>query len=79
MAKSIGYPFFFLSATAPLLQSWFARTTHTNAANPYFLYSASNIGSLGALVAYPFIVEPLLGLHTQSLLWSSYCSRSSRR
>ena len=71
MAKSIGYPFFFLSATAPLLQSWFARTTHTNAANPYFLYSASNIGSLGALVAYPFIVEPLLGLHTQSLLWSS--------
>jgi hypothetical protein len=71
MAKSIGYPFFFLSATAPLLQSWFARTTHINAANPYFLYSASNIGSLGALIAYPFVVEPLLGLHTQALLWSS--------
>jgi hypothetical protein len=69
MAKSIGYPFFFLSATAPLLQSWFARTTHTNAANPYFLYSASNIGSLGALVAYPFIVEPLFGLHFQAQLW----------
>jgi hypothetical protein len=70
MAKSIGYPFFFLSATAPLLQSWFARTTHTNAANPYFLYSASNIGSLGALIAYPFIVEPLVGLRMQALLWS---------
>ncbi|MDE2445410.1 MAG: hypothetical protein KGO94_04470, partial [Alphaproteobacteria bacterium] len=41
MAKSIGYPFFFISATAPLLQSWFARTTHKDAANPYFLYSAS--------------------------------------
>jgi hypothetical protein len=70
MAKSIGYPFFFLSATAPLLQSWFARTTHKNADNPYFLYSASNIGSLGALIAYPFIVEPLLGLHIQAQLWS---------
>jgi SAM-dependent methyltransferase len=70
MAKSIGYPFFFLSATAPLLQSWFARTTHQDAANPYFLYSASNIGSLSSLIAYPFIVEPLLGLHNQALFWS---------
>jgi hypothetical protein len=70
MAKSIGYPFFFLSATAPLLQSWFARTTHRDAGNPYFLYSASNIGSLGALIAYPFIVEPLVGLHLQAQLWS---------
>jgi hypothetical protein len=70
MAKAIGYPFFFISATAPLLQSWFARTTHKDAANPYFLYSASNIGSLGALIAYPFVVEPLLGLHNQALLWS---------
>jgi hypothetical protein len=70
MAKAIGYPFFFISATAPLLQSWFARTAHKDAANPYFLYSASNIGSLGALVAYPFVVEPLLGLHNQALLWS---------
>lgn len=70
MAKAIGYPFFFISATAPLLQSWFARTTHKDAANPYFLYSASNIGSLGALIAYPFVVEPLLGLRNQALLWS---------
>ena len=70
MARNIGYPFFFLSATAPLLQSWFARTTHPSAFNPYFLYSASNIGSIGALILYPFIVEPLLGLHSQSLLWS---------
>jgi hypothetical protein len=70
MAKAIGYPFFFISATAPLLQSWFARTAHKDAANPYFLYSASNIGSLGALIAYPFVVEPLLGLHNQALSWS---------
>ncbi len=70
MARAIGYPFFFISATAPLLQSWFARTAHKDSANPYFLYSASNIGSLGALIAYPFVVEPLLGLHNQALLWS---------
>ena len=70
MAKSIGYPFFFLSATAPLLQSWFARTTHANADNPYFLYSASNIGSIGALILYPFIIEPRLGLAMQAKLWS---------
>lgn len=70
MAKSIGYPFFFLSATAPLLQSWFARTIHPNADNPYFLYSASNIGSIGALILYPFLVEPNLGLAMQARLWS---------
>ncbi len=70
MAQSIGYPFFFLSATAPLLQSWFARTTHQNANNPYFLYSASNIGSIGALLLYPFILEPTLGLAMQARLWS---------
>ena len=70
MARAIGFPFFMLSATAPLLQSWFARTSHQNSDNPYFLYSASNIGSIGALMLYPFIVEPLMGLHTQSLLWS---------
>ena len=70
MAKSIGYPFFFLSATAPLLQSWFARTTHQNADNPYFLYSASNIGSIGALLLYPFIIEPTLGLAMQAKIWS---------
>ena len=70
MAKSIGYPFFFLSATAPLLQSWFARTTHQNADNPYFLYSASNIGSIGALILYPFIIEPRLGLAMQAKMWS---------
>ncbi len=70
MAKSIGYPFFFLSATAPLLQSWFARTTHRAADNPYFLYSASNVGSIGALIIYPFIVEPNMGLAMQAKVWS---------
>ena len=46
---SIGLPFFALSANGPLLQAWFARTDHPAAANPYFLYAASNVGSFLAL------------------------------
>ena len=53
-AASIGFPFFALSANGPLLQAWFARSGLGQAENPYFLYAASNIGSLLALFAYPF-------------------------
>lgn len=46
LTVSIGLPFFALSATAPLLQKWFTHTRHTDASNPYFLYAASNFGSI---------------------------------
>lgn len=65
LARSVGLPFFALSTTAPMLQSWLARTDHPASERPYFLYAASNVGSLGSLLAYPFIVEPLLGLSSQ--------------
>jgi hypothetical protein len=65
LARSVGLPYFALSTTAPMLQSWLARTDHPAAERPYFLYAASNAGSLGALIAYPFLVEPLLGLSAQ--------------
>src|SRR2546430_350026 len=52
-ALSIGLPFAALSASAPLLQSWFAASGHTQARNPYVLYAASNLGSFAALLAYP--------------------------
>ena len=52
-AASIGLPFVALSASAPLLQHWFAASGHRQAGNPYVLYAASNAGSLAALVAYP--------------------------
>jgi hypothetical protein len=68
-AASIGMPFFALAANGPLLQAWFARTGHSQAQDPYFLYGASNIGSFAALVAYPFIIEPLLPLSLQSIGW----------
>jgi hypothetical protein len=65
-AASIGPPFFALSAQGPLLQSWFTGARHSQSRDPYFLYAASNIGSFVALIAYPFLIEPFLGLSAQS-------------
>jgi len=70
-AVSIGLPFFALSANGPLLQAWFARTNHPSAANPYFLYAASNIGSFLALLSYPFVMEPLSTLGQQTRGWAA--------
>jgi hypothetical protein len=70
-AASIGFPFFALSANGPLLQAWFARSGLAQAENPYFLYAASNIGSLLALFAYPLVAEPLSTLGFQSGVWRS--------
>ncbi len=72
LTLSIGAPFAVLSATAPLLQAWYARVRkgYPDAENPYVLYAASNLGSFAALLAYPTIVEPLLRLTTQRTLWS---------
>jgi hypothetical protein len=69
-ATSIGLPFFALAANGPLLQAWFARTDHPDAADPYFLYAASNIGSFIALLSYPTVVEPFIPLSVQTGLWS---------
>lgn len=66
----VGLPFFAVSANAPLLQRWFARTGHPQAHDPYFLYGASNLGSVLALLAYPALIEPLLPLRGQSWLWT---------
>jgi len=70
LTKSIGLPFFALAATAPMLQRWFADTDHPSANDPYFLYAASNLGSLLALVTYPVVVEPALRLRVQNNLWA---------
>ncbi|MBI4664431.1 MAG: hypothetical protein HY735_37020, partial [Verrucomicrobia bacterium] len=71
LLASAGLPFFVLSASAPLLQQWFSNTRHPSASDPYFLYSASNLGSLLALLSYPILVEPTLRIATQSQLWST--------
>jgi hypothetical protein len=66
----VGLPFFALSTLTPLLQRWFAATRHESARDPYFLYAASNAGSLCALLAYPLALEPLFTLRRQSSLWA---------
>lgn len=70
LAASVGGPFFVLSSSAPLLQSWFAGTSHRSSSDPYFLYAAGNAGSLLALLGYPLVVEPLLTLSSQRHWWS---------
>lgn len=70
----VGVPFFVLSTSSPLLQRLFALTNHRDARDPYFLYAASNAGSLIALLAYPLYFEPNLALSEQSRLWATlYC------
>jgi hypothetical protein len=65
-----GLPYLVISASAPLLQSWYARTRRLGSADPYFLYAASNLGSMLALLAYPALVEPILTLRDQSASWA---------
>ncbi len=67
---SLAIPFFVLSTTNTLSQGWFARTVHPHAHNPYFLYAASNAGSLLALLAFPFAIEPFFDLDQIKFYWS---------
>jgi len=64
-----GLPFFAISSAGPLIQGWFSRTDHKRAHDPYFLYAASNAGSLIGLLAYPLIFEPNIGLINQRKFW----------
>jgi SAM-dependent methyltransferase len=68
LALTIGPVFFLVSAQAPLMQRWFA--ADGDAGDPYWLYAASNIGSFAGLLSYPLLLEPLLSLRSQSLVWS---------
>jgi SAM-dependent methyltransferase len=69
LASSIGPLFFIVSAQAPLMQRWYALESARG--DPYPLYAASNLGSFAGLLSYPLLVEPLLTLKQQSLLWSA--------
>jgi hypothetical protein len=68
----VGLPYTLLSATAPLVQSWWSRTHE--AGSPYRLYALSNVGSLAGLLSYPLVVEPLLRLGQQGAVWSTLFS-----
>ncbi|HVJ92261.1 MAG TPA: fused MFS/spermidine synthase, partial [Labilithrix sp.] len=63
LLRTIGLPFFVLSTSSPLLQRWFAEHGERD---PYYLYAASNAGSMLALLGYPLFVEPRLTVRAQS-------------
>jgi hypothetical protein len=67
---TVGLPFFAVATSGPLLQKWFANTEHPSAADPYFLYAASNLGSMLGLLGYPAGMEPLLTLVQQGWFWA---------
>ncbi len=69
-AVALGVPFFALSANAPLLQRWFSYSNHPSAQDPYFLYAASNLGSLFSLLSFPILVEPNIGIAAQTKYWA---------
>jgi hypothetical protein len=71
MGVTVALPFLLISSASPLLQRWFAATRHTRARDPYFLFRASNLGSMVGLLSYPVLLEPTLGLAEQSRLWSA--------
>jgi len=68
LAFSVGVPYFVLSTTGPLLQAWYGRLF--SGSSPYRLYALSNLGSVGALASYPFLVEPALSLRMQAHIWT---------
>lgn len=74
MAFAIGAPFFALCILAPLLQRWFSEMGDSDRWNPYFLYAASNAGSMMALLSYPFLIEPWIPLRHQSSIWAGLYS-----
>lgn len=68
LAATLGLPYFLLSSTSPLVQSWIAR--FRQGAVPYRLFSLSNLASIVGLLSYPFVIEPALGLRRQFDLWA---------
>jgi len=73
LATTVGAPYLLLSTTGPLMQAWYARSSlyATSRVQPYRLYALSNLASMLGLLTYPVLVEPLLDLRPQALVWST--------
>lgn len=69
LLRSVGAPFFVLSTTVVVAQSWLMRSSCPERKDGYFLFAASNAGAACALFAYPLAIEPLLSLSAQGWLW----------
>jgi len=69
LAAAVGLPYLLLSTTGPLMQAWYARAF--TGVMPYRLYALSNLASMLALLSYPLLVEPFLGVRSQAWAWSA--------
>ncbi|MEX2282612.1 MAG: fused MFS/spermidine synthase [Gemmatimonadota bacterium] len=69
LAIQLGLPFIALAAASPLLQRWYAGAAAGR--DPYVLYAASNAGSLLALIAFPVVIEPAVGMLAQFRAWTA--------
>lgn len=69
LMRTVGVPFFALSTTIVVAQSWLMRSAASERNDGYFLYAASNAGAACALLAYPFLIEPLMEVPAQGRLW----------
>lgn len=70
LALGVGVPYLAVATASPVLQRWYAAIGAPDSRDPYFLYSASNAGSLAGLLAFPFVLEPRLGIEGQELVWA---------
>ncbi|MCA8996209.1 MAG: fused MFS/spermidine synthase [Planctomycetaceae bacterium] len=68
LAATVGFPYFLLSGSGPLLQRWYSLSFSNR--SPYRLYAVSNAGSLLALLSYPVGIEPFLPLPIQAHVWA---------
>jgi hypothetical protein len=66
----VALPFFVVATSAPLLQKWFVYTGHPASRDPYFLYGASNLGSMLSLPVYLVVIEPYTRLLTQGWIYT---------
>lgn len=59
LLRYITFPGLLLATVSTMVQVWYSSVYKRE---PYILYSISNIGSLAALLLYPFLIEPNLTL-----------------
>lgn len=71
LLAAVGFPYFVLSTTSPVVQRWLAADARANSANPYILYVVSNAGSLAGLFAYPLFIETSISTGMQASLWAA--------
>lgn len=69
LLANVALPYLVLSSTSPLVQVWFSRASAGS--KPWRLYALSNIGSLAALLSYPFFFEPRWDVMEQTRMWSA--------